>query len=178
MKKAIFSFALLLTGMIAVAQSGDPYVDDVKHYLKINGMEAQYSNAIDQMFAMLKQQYDGRGVLAETWQELEAKKPEALEDINGMMVSAYRGYFSHTDIKNLIAFFESEAQQQRMADPSQLTSAQKEQLAAFFNSKTGEKLIASQESLTNMVGEISQVWSGTLYQNMTNALKERGYTPN
>ena len=146
MKKTLTLFGLLLS-MIAFSQSGDPYVDDVKYYLAVNGMEAQYSNAIDQMFVMLKEQYKDKGVLEETWQELEAKKTDALEDVKGMMVSAYRGYFTHTDIKNLIAFFESDAQRQRVADPSQLTQAHKEYLAAFFNSKTGEKLIASQESL-------------------------------
>ncbi len=166
---------VLLIANSGHTQSGDPYVDDVKHYLTINGMEAQYSVAIDQMFVMLKQQYKDAGVLEETWAELEAKKPDALEDVKGMMVSAYRGYFDREDIQNLIVFFESEATKQRAADPTQLTEAQKEYLSNFFNSKTGAKLIASQESLTNMVGEISQVWSGTMYQNMVNALKERGY---
>ncbi len=173
MKVFAVVFALFTTSFL-IAQT-DPFVEDTKHYLAINGTEAHYSEAVDQMFELLRKQYATNKVPESVWEELQKEKPGALEDLKSMMVSAYRAYFSHDDIKKIIEVFESPAGRQTVKDATKLTEDQKVYINNFYNSDTGQKVIAAQEDLNRVALEISEVWSGSLYKSMVAKLKRKGY---
>lgn len=177
MKKLLLIATLFICVKISTAQT-DPYIENVKHYLTINGTQTQYEGAIDAMFVMLKKRFKDYKIPEKIWQELESKKEKNIDDIKSILVSAYRAYFSLDDIKNMIVFYESTAVKQMLADKTKLTDTQRQQIVNFYNSDTGLKMIDSREGLAKIEGEISQQWSGELYKSVVNALAVKGYSLN
>ena len=151
------------------------FTSSINHYININGTSEQYSDAIDQLFVMLKKQYGSQGVEASTWSELEEGKENSLNQIKVMLASAYRSHFDHDNIKDLIEFYESPAGRQYKVDPVQLSIEQKDQITLFYDSVTGRKLKQQSVSLNEMVGQISQSWSTQLYLSMKEKLAAKGY---
>ena len=56
--------------------------------------------------------------------------------------------------------------------------AQRQQIGNFYDSETGQKMIASKDGLAKIEGEISMQWSGELYKNVLRKLAEKGYSLN
>ncbi len=168
----LIAFALASTQLFAQERT---FTSSINHYININGTSEQYSDAIDQLFVMLKQQYVSQNVAATTWTELEGEKQNSLNQIKVMLASAYRSHFDHEDINNLIDFYESPAGRQYKVDPVQLSEEQKDQITLFYQSETGKKLKQQSVSLNEMVGQISQSWSTQLYLSMKEKLAAKGH---
>jgi len=177
MKKLLIAVLFLACAQTSFAQT-DSYVENVKHYLTINGTQQQYENAIDGMFTMLKKQFEKYKVSEADWKELESNKKGQVEDVKAILVSAYKAYFTLNDIKNMTAFYESAAAKQMLKDTSKLTKVQRQQIGNFYDSETGHKMSASKEGLAKIEGEISMQWSGELYKSVINKLAEKGYSLN
>ncbi|WP_040560030.1 DUF2059 domain-containing protein [Kordia algicida OT-1] len=177
MKKILIAAILFVSVYTSTAQT-DPYVDNVKHYLTINGTQQQYEGAIDAMFDMLKKQFKSYDIPETVWKELQSDKKAQVEDVKAILVSAYKAYFTLNDIKKMTVFYESAAAKQMLADASKLTSKQREQIGNFYDSETGQKMIASKDGLAEIEGEISMQWSGELYKNVLRKLAEKGYSLN
>jgi len=158
----------------AIAQERT-FTASINHYININGTSEQYSDAIDQLFIMLKKQYDSKKVDQATWSELETEKENALNQIKVMLASAYRSHFDHDNINDLINFYESPAGRQYKVDSVQLTEFQKDQITFFYQSDTGKKLQEQSTSLNKTVSQISESWSSQLYLKMKSKLANKGY---
>lgn len=152
------------------------YIDNVKHYLSINGTQQQYEGAIDGMFEMLRKQFKDYKIPEAIWKELEGVKGKQVDDIKLILVSAYKAYFSLKDIKEMIVFYESGAAKQMLKDAAKLTDVQHQQIGNFYDSAVGQKMIASKDGLAKLEGEISMQWSGELYKNIIGKLAEKGYS--
>ena len=177
MKKLIITALLMLGLQFSFAQT-DPYIDTVKHYLSINGTQQQYEGAIDSMFEMLRKQFKDYKIPEAVWKELEGVKGKQVEEIKSILVSAYKAYFSSNDIKNMTVFYESAAAKQMLQDATKLTDVQRQQIGNFYDSATGQKMIASRDGLAKLEGEISMQWSGELYKSVLSKLAEKGYSLN
>ncbi len=175
MKKLLIAVLLFAFVQTSFAQT-DPYIESVKHYLTINGTQEQYENAIDGMFTMLKKQFKAYEVSDAIWTALESSKKQQVEEVKAVLVSAYKAYFTLNDIKNMTVFYESAAAKQLLADASKLTDIQRQQIGNFYDSETGQKMIASKDGLAQIEGEISMQWSGELYKSVINKLAEKGYS--
>ena len=176
--KKVFLALVTLFGVYfqGVAQERN-FTESINHYISINGTSEQYSNAIDQLFVMLNQQYQGEAVPQAVWDELKLEKERSLNQILVMLASAYRSHFEHDDIKDMIKFYESPAGRQFLVDPVQLSEAQKDKVTLFYNSYTGKKLQNQSQSLKEMVSQISESWSSQLYMNTKEKLAVKGYDP-
>ncbi|WP_299246719.1 DUF2059 domain-containing protein [uncultured Aquimarina sp.] len=173
MRDIVFALTLFLTSTACMSQRS--YHQDAIRYFELNGTEQQYDTAIEQMFALLKEQYSSQNVPDKVWEELKGDKTAALANIKSLLVSAYRSNFSQEDIKQLIVFYESETGQQMVKDGTQLSDAQKTKLSDFFNSKVGQKVQNQSDSLRSMVAEVSELWSRDLYTETIQKLKSKGY---
>lgn len=173
MRDLVFVLTFFLTVTACMPQKS--YHQDAMRYFELNGTEQQYNAAIDQMFDLLKRQYTDKNVPEATWKELKGIKPAALNNIKSLLVSAYRGNFSHEDMKELIAFYESETGQQFVTDRTKLSNDQQNELSAFYDSQVGQKVQHQSESLKMMVGEVSELWSRDLYTETIEKLKAKGY---
>lgn len=173
MKISHFILGLLFTSTVFSQQ--ESYHEDAMRYFEINGTEKQYSEAIDQMYELLKKQYTSLNVPSSVWKQLENNKKQPLQNIKALLVSAYRSNFSHQELKELLSFYESETGKQVVADISKLTPEQSEEFAKFLNSAVGQKVQNQSESLKMMVGEVSELWSRDLYRDVVSKLKEQGY---
>ncbi len=174
MRNRVFGLTLFLVTIACVQQTS--YQEELIKYFELNGTEKQYNAAIDQMFQLLKNQYNSQNVPENVWQELQEEKPLALDQIKLMLVPAYQSNFTQEDIQQLIAFYESDTGKQVVKDQASLTETQKEEFTSFLNSEIGLKVQDKSEALRKMVGEVSESWSSKLYRDMVEKLKAKGFT--
>jgi len=173
MKSVAFLF-LVLTSSITFSQS-DAFSNDVKQCLKSNGTHAYYENVVNQMFVMLKQQYESQNVPQSVWADIELIKPEALNSLTEMIVSAYKGHYTHEDVIQMNKLYATDTGKRMTTNSNSLTEADKIVIKAFYASKTGEKILGSQNSMNAVLTSITEKWSGELYQNVVEQLSEKGF---
>lgn len=173
--KYILSVCLIITTTVFTHAQVDPYSESVKECLKNNGTYSYYEGVVDQMFTMLKEQYKKQNVPEAVWTELLNSKPDVLNELGQMIVSAYRAHFSHDDVKNMNALYSTQAGKNMIANPKALTEKDNAVLNEFYTSETGQKILASQDSINKLMLEITEVWSGDLYKSMIAKLSDKGY---
>lgn len=173
MKKLLF--VLFFLGSLQFNAQESTYHGDVLRYLTMNGTANQYGEAINQLFDLLKQQYKDQNVTNEVWSELEKETSPEVNRILNMLVSAYRGTYEHEDIKNMMAFYETEAGKQLLLDKTALSQEQQKEASIFYNSPTGQKILTSEQQIASRVGEVSEIWSRDLYRSIVDKLAEKGF---
>ncbi len=172
--KSIFTFVIALIISTTAFSQVDPYSEDVKKCIKSNGTMSYYEGVVDQMFVMVEKQFESQNVPESTWKEVKMVKADAMKELGQMMVSAYRGHFSHEDVKNMNSLYSSKAGK-NMFKPEKLTEGDKVILSEFYKSDTGKKVLGSQESITDSMSKISEMWSGSLYRSVIDKLSEKGF---
>jgi len=151
--------------------------ESIVKYLTINGTYTQYDSAYDQMFDVLEQQFKSAEVPTTVWTEVKSKKPRAVNQVVGMLASAYRENFTKEDINSLIQFYSTGTGQQVLQDPTKLNTAQNKELANFHGSVTGKKMFEVRPELEKDIAQISEYWSRDLYKSTLDALIAKGYQP-
>ena len=172
-----FLLALIVTTMSFSQEDVvvDEYSEDVKLCLKNNGTYNYYDGVVDSMFTHLKQQFESQNVSAEVWTELESIKPDTLDELGQMVVSAYRGHFNHQDVKNMNALYNTTAGKKMINSATELTEGDKVALNEFYKSETGQKIVGSQDSVNASMMQITEIWSADLYKNVLAKLSEKGF---
>lgn len=173
MKKLLI--ALFFTISLTTIGQERAYHEDVLEYLEVNGTKAQYANAIDGLFELLKKQYAGVDVPETAWAELKEESPKQVDRILAMLVSAYRGTYEQEDIQNMLAFYKTDTGAQLLSDKTALNYDQQKEAAVFYNTVTGQKILSSEQQIGSRVGEVSEIWSRDLYRNMIDKLAEKGF---
>lgn len=176
MKNILFLFLLFSTSIVISQQQS--YHDDAMRYFEINGTQKQYSKAIDEMFLLLKNQFSSYNIPDSVWDKLQKNKENSLLKIKSLLVSAYRSNFSHEELKELLAFYETPTGIQVANDVTKLTKEQKTEFAEFLTSTVGQKVQNQSQNLKNMVSEVSELWSRDLYKATLTRLKSEGYAVN
>lgn len=175
MKHLLTSIFFLAFSLTTFAQV-DEYSEEVKKCINSNRTVAYYETVVDEMFGMLKDQYASQNVPDDVWNELESLKPNAISELSQMIVSAYRGHFSLKDVKNMNNLYENtHAGQTMFVSPKDLTDDDRKVLDEFYKSKTGQKIIGSQDSMNKSLSQISEIWSSDLYKMVVGKLEEKGF---
>jgi len=174
--KTIVSLLLLITISLSSFSQTDPYSEDVKICVKQNGTYDYYADVVDKMFIMLKQQYASKNVPVNVWKEVETVKSGSMDELSQMLVSAYRGYFSHDDVKKMNVLYASDAGQRMVNDAQNLSESNKVVLGQFYESDTGQKILESQDEMNKLMSKISEMWSSDMYRNVVAKLSEKGFT--
>lgn len=172
-----FFFALIVTTMSFSQDTVvvDEYSEDVKQCLKNNGTYNYYDGVVDSMFKQLKQQFESQKVPTEVWTELEGVKVETLDELGQMIVSAYRGHFSHQDVKNMNILYGTTAGKKMISGTTELSDDDKAALTEFYKSETGQKIVGSQDSMNASMMQITEMWSADLYKSVLAKLSEKGF---
>lgn len=173
MKRIITLICFLVIGTTAFAQQ-DSYSKDVKRCIKSNGTIVYYQGVVDQMFSMLENQFESKKVPADVWAELKDEKAESIDDLSSMIVSAYRAHFTHKDVQNMNALYQTNAGK-NMFKPKALSEGDKIILKEFYQSDTGQKIVSSQDSMNASMTDVSTVWSSNLYKNVIAKLSKKGF---
>ncbi len=174
MKKLLLS-AFIFISVFVNAQEVSFHQVALK-YLQVNGTSNQYEGAIDQLFALLKDQYAKKSIPESTWSGLRTDASEDVNRILNMLVSAYRGNYEKHDLVNMLAFYETATGKQLLVDRTSLNKEQRQKAADFYNSATGQKILISEQAVAKSVAEVSEIWSRDLYRNITDKLAEKGFT--
>lgn len=164
----IFSFSVL-------AQT-ETYSTEVKQCIKSNGTYAYYETVFDACFSQIEEQYAKLEIPAETWDELKAVKPEAMQNVSDKLVVAYQDYFNEEDVKKMNVLFASKTGQTMLSNPNALTKKDKKTIDQFYKSDTGKKIAQSQAGMKEKMQVISDFWCGEMYKDINEKLESKGYT--
>lgn len=174
MKNIVTLFFFLSMSLNAFAQV-DAYSEDVKKCIKSNGTMAYYEDVMEQMYEMLEVQYQDKDVPKTVWTEIKKGKKASMDELAQMIVSAYKGHFTHQDVKNMNALYASQAGK-NMFKKDALTESDKVILSEFYKSDTGIKITGSQESMNTSMSKIAEVWSSDVYRGAVAFLSKKGYS--
>ncbi len=177
MKLRHLTLTLFLTICFSVTTYAQSFQEDIIKYLSINGTVQQYEKAYDEMFLVLRQQYQNVSVPEEVWTDLQSSKEKQVNYLIALLASTYRSHFTKEDIKTMLAFYESEAGKQLVEDYTKLTPEQNAAFSAFNTSEAGKKLEMVRPELAKDISETSEYWSRDLFKNTMQALKDKGYYP-
>lgn len=173
MKKLLILLVILFT--FTVNAQTETYSAEVKSTLNNNGTVAYYDNVVDKLFTLLKEKYQSQNVPATVWEELEAVKPLALDNLVELVTQAYLPLFTEVDVKNMNAFY-STPEGHNMFTKQNLSAEEKKALELFYQTETGNKIVVNQETLNASMKNTSQNWSGNLYLQLVDALAAKGYS--
>ncbi|WP_055435191.1 DUF2059 domain-containing protein [Lacinutrix algicola] len=172
--KRVFTLLLFLSLSVTSFAQVDAYSEDVKKCVKSNGTMSYYEDVMDQMYQMLKVQFTDENVPDTVWVEVKKGKSAAMDELAQMMVSAYKGHFTHQDVKNMNTLYASKAGK-NMFKTDGLTDGDKVVLNEFYKSDTGQKILGSQESMNESMSKISEMWSSGVYRGVIAQLSDKGY---
>ncbi len=176
MKKTFFLLTLVLTFCFTAQAQTDDFSKSIVEYLKINGTPEQYSLAYDNMFDVLKRQFNNANVPEEVWKKLQNDgKQKSINDILNFLTFAYKNHFTQEDIIALTEFYKSDAAKQMLKDVAGLTQEQNEEVADFFTSEVGKKTLDVKDALAKDISEISSHWSRDLFMEKMQKLVKMGY---
>lgn len=172
--KNITTLILFLTFSITSFAQVDAYSEDVKKCITSNGTMSYYDDVLEQMYTMLQQQFKAENVPNTVWVEIKKGKKASKDELAQMIVSAYKGHFTHQDVKNMNALYASQAGK-NMFKKDALSESDKVILNEFYKSDTGRKITGSQDSMNASMSKISEIWSGDYYKSVIAFLSEKGY---
>jgi hypothetical protein len=146
-KNLIFIALALLLSMPFVKAQDDDFEEDMALMLELNGSRQTY----DMMFGQIVNQMKASmpNVSDEAWAKVkEDVFDKQIEELNKKLVPIYKKHFTHDEIKDIIAFYQTETGR-KMAQKS---------------------AVISQESMA-----IGQQWGMQLGQSIQNYITENGY---
>ena len=167
--KKYFFFFLMFPMVFNAQETG--FSKDISDYLDSNGTMLQYEYAYGELMKMLGSQFSKTENNAEGWKYLEENKSNAVSEIRTLIIPIYKENFTHDEIKEMYAFYQSEAGKLLVNDRSKMTDTHKEELNTFYSSTLGKKIIGKHEILTQEISKVSESWSRDLYETALSLLK-------
>lgn len=175
--RSIFLTVFSLVCFTGVAQI-DAFQQDIINYLNVNGTQKQYSEAYDDMFQVLRQNFETSNIPETVWTELQNGKGKSMEEITEFLSFAYRKHFTQAEIKTMTNFYKTEAAQKMLNQTTgALSEAETGEIAAYFDSPVAKKVESKLPELSEDISEISNHWSRDLFKEKMMALLELGYRP-
>ncbi len=143
----LFTLTAILISCFAVTAQTNDYDKDLEKLLQINGSTAMYNIAFNQIKTALKAQKPD--VPDSLWVNLKTEVFDIeVTNLTKQMVPLYKKHFTHADVKDLIAFYES---------------------------PIGKKLSTKTPLITKDAMQISQPWAMSLMGKFNAWLGEKGY---
>ncbi len=148
MKKNFITIALILTvSFTAIGQVDKEYSKSLKKMFEVSGAEESYQVAIQQIFAMYREEYSNVG--SDIWEDLEKEfSNTSLDKLTEMLVPVYSKYLTLEDLQELIEFYET---------------------------PIGKKLVYSTPLILKESMQIGKQWGIKIGEDFEKKMKEKGY---
>lgn len=175
--RSIFLTVFSLVCFTGVAQI-DAFQQDIIDYLNINGTQKQYAEAYDDMFQVLRQNFETSNIPETVWTDLKSGKGKSMDEITEFLSFAYRKHFTQAEIKTMTDFYKTEAAQKMLNQTTgALSEAENGEITAYFDSEIAKKVESKLPELSVDISEISNHWSRDLFKEKMEALLNLGYRP-
>ena len=146
-KITLVGIVFFLFSLTSFGQANDAYSNDIRNLLKVNKTKESMEQVIPLMINQFKQLRPD--IPANVWSMMEKEiKNEGLDDLVEKMIPMYKKHFTHTEIKELVA---------------------------FYTSPIGKKLADKTPVMTQESSVIGQEWGQELGAKMAQKLKKQGY---
>ena len=177
MKMRPFFLTLFLTICFSVNGQVDAFQKEIIDLLQCNGTQEKNNVAYDEVFVVLKKNFETAIVQEDLWVMLKTDRMESLATLTQFLSFAYRNQFTRSEIAEMTVFFQSEAAQKRIEGIEELTEADIKKIDDFNDSAIGKKWEAKQEALAVDMAEISGHWRRDLFSEKMSILVKKGYMP-
>ncbi|TKC09680.1 DUF2059 domain-containing protein [Pedobacter frigoris] len=143
MKKLMFSAMIVVaTSFAASAQDSTSYGTTLNKLLEVSGSTKTFIGVIPQMISMLKTQVSNSAIPEEFWTEMQTEISKfGGKDLGALLVPVYQKYMTETDLKSIIAFYESPAGR-KFAEKTPLITQESMAIGQEWGKKIGEKVIS------------------------------------
>ena len=146
-KITLVGIVFFLFSLTSFGQANDAYSNDIRNLLKVNKTKESMEQVIPLMINQFKQLRPD--IPANVWSMMEKEiKNEGLDDLVEKMIPMYKKHFTHTETKELVA---------------------------FYTSPIGKKLADKTPVMTQESSVIGQEWGQELGAKMAQKLKKQGY---
>ena len=173
--RSIFLTVFLLVCFTGVAQMDD-FQKDIIAYLNVNGTQQQYDQAYEEMFIVLKKNFETADIPNKVYKELKSDKSENLEEVTEFLSFAYRKHFTHEEIVLMTHFYKTDAAQKMMnIQEGPMSEAENAQIKAYFDGDLAKKMKDKMPELSEDISEISGHWSRDLFSAKMSVLVKMGY---
>ncbi len=175
--RSIFLTVFSLVCFTGLAQV-DAFQQEIIDYLNVNGTQKQYADAYDDMFQVLRKNFETSNIPESVWTDLEGGKGKSMEEITEFLSFAYRKHFTQAEIKTMTDFYKTEAAQKMLNQTTgALSEAENGEITAYFDSPLSKKVERKLPELSDDISEISNHWSRDLFKSKMEALINLGYRP-
>lgn len=173
--RSIFLTVFSLVCFIGVAQMDD-FQKDIIAYLDVNGTQQQYNQAYEDMFVVLKKNFETADIPNKVYKELKSDKCESLIEVTEFLSFAYRKHFTHEEIVLMTHFYKSDAARKMLKiQEGPMSEAENAQIKAYFDGDLAKKMKDKMPELSEDISEISGHWSRDLFSAKMSALVKMGY---
>lgn len=177
MKMRIFFLTVFSLICFSGISQTDKFQEEIVSYLNSNGTSDQYSIAYEEMFQVIRQQFQTANVPESYWSVLKEDKKDDLEEIIRNLTFAYRTHFTAEDISKMAAFYQSDAGKQLIDDTVKPNQESIDAVNAFYASELGLKIKSKSDVLSADISQISEYWSRDLFAKKMGQLIKAGYVP-
>ncbi len=146
MVRFFYVLGLLLASLLLNAQDAE-FTKDVEKQLKVNDSTASYDMAFDQIVAQFKMMKPT--VPDDVWGKMRTEVfDKEIAELSKQLIPVYMKHLTHSDVKELIQFYESDL---------------------------GKKLTVATGKITSESMQMAQTWRMGLGNKINGYLQEKGY---
>jgi len=153
----------------------DTFQDEIINYLKVIGINDQYSIAYEGTYNVIQKQFIAADIPEGVWTELKSNKDKDINDVLALLSSAYRKHFTEEDIAGMLAFYSSEVGEELLQGDKNPSEENAALVDEFFASELGLKINATKSVLAADVSQVSEYWSKDLFIATMTSLVKKGY---
>ena len=175
MKMRPLFLTLFLTICFSINGQVDAFQQEIIELLQCNGTQEKNNVAYDEVFVVLKKNFETANVPEDLWVRLKTDRLESLATLTQFLSFAYHNQFTRSEIAEMTVFFQSNAAQKRIAGIEELTEADSKEINDFNDSAIGKKWEARQEALAVDMADIFGHWRRDLFSEKMSILVKEGY---
>jgi hypothetical protein len=172
--KTFFLTVFSLICFSSVAQV-DSFQADIINYLNVNGTLDECDKAYNEMFTVLKRNFESKNIPDSVYEELKKDKTKSIQDGVASLSFAYRAHFTQDEINEMTAFYGSKTGQKYVYNREGLTSEDNYVVKAYFKSDVAKKVGKKQKDLVKDVSQIYEEWSRDLFKQKMRELVKGGH---
>ena len=154
----------------------DAYQKDIIALLEINGTQEIHAVDYESVMTVLRKNFETMDVPESVWKGLKTDRAESMEELTRMLSFVYRKHFTHEEITELKAFYQTDAAQKWIErNKGELSETETQEVKAFIKTKLGKKETSKLEDIKVDSDVVVRRWKIELTGQKMSALIKQGY---
>tara|TARA_B100000809_G_C15127534_1_gene526907 strand:+ start:580 stop:1116 length:537 start_codon:yes stop_codon:yes gene_type:complete len=170
-----FFLTIFLGLYFSVTAQVDVYQDDIISLLNCNGTVQEYDFEFEKTMVFLRIRVAAKYTPNSFWDKFREGKKESVEELISILAFAYRKNYRHSEIKELLNYYQTIAAQKLLVGKKEFTPEELKVIEDYKASEIAKTVATKKEVLATDVKDISYDWSKELFAKGIGALAKAGY---